>query len=262
VHALRFAVAAALGLLVTTARAELVTKTVEYKQGDTVLEGFLAYESGGPARKPGVLVVHDWLGVSADTRKRAEQLAKMGYVAFAADIYGKGVRPANGKEAAPLAGKYKADRNLLRARVMAGFDELARQPNVEQDRIAAIGYCFGGTTVLELARAGAKVVGVVSFHGGLDSPTPADGKNIKGKVLALHGADDPFVSKADLEAFQQELRAAGVDWQLVKYGGAVHSFTIVGAGNDNSKGAAYNASADRRSWKAMEAFFAEIFARS
>jgi dienelactone hydrolase len=235
---------------------------VEYKQGDTVLEGFLAYESGGPARKPGVLVVHDWLGVSDDTRKRAEQLARMGYVAFAADVYGKGVRPANGKEAAPLAGKYKADRNLLRARVMAGFDELARQPNVEPDRIAAIGYCFGGTTVLELARAGAKVVGVVSFHGGLDSPTPADGKNIKGKVLALHGADDPFVSKADLEAFEQELRAAGVDWQLVKYGGAVHSFTIVGAGNDNSKGAAYNATADRRSWKAMEAFFAEIFAKS
>ena len=260
-HALRFAVAAALGLLVTTARAEIVTKVVEYKQGDTVLEGFLAYESGGPARKPGVLVVHDWLGVSADTRKRAEQLARMGYVAFAADIYGKGVRPATGKEAGPLAGKYKADRKLLRERVVAGFDELARQPNVDPDRIAAIGYCFGGTTVLELARAGAKVVGVVSFHGGLDSPTPADGKNIKGKVLALHGADDPFVSEADLKAFEQELRSNGVDWQLVKYGGAVHSFTIVGAGNDNSKGAAYNAKADRRSWKAMEDFFAEIFAK-
>jgi len=261
VHALRFAVAAALGLIVTSARAEIVTKTVEYKQGDTVLEGFLAYESGGPARKPGVLVVHDWLGVSADTRKRAEQLAKMGYVAFAADIYGKGVRPANGKEAGPLAGKYKADRKLLRARVMAGFDELARQPNVDQDRIAAIGYCFGGTTVIELARAGAKVVGVVSFHGGLDSPTPADGKNIKGKVLALHGADDPFVSAADLAAFEQEMRTSGVDWVLVKYGGAVHSFTIVGAGNDNSKGAAYNATADRRSWRAMEDFFAEVFAK-
>lgn len=260
-HALRFAVAAALGLLVTTARAEIVTRTVEYKQGDTVLEGFLAYEAGGPARKPGVLVVHDWLGVSADTRKRAEQLARMGFVAFAADVYGKGVRPASGKEAAPLAGKYKADRALLRARVMAGFDELARQPNVDPARIAAIGYCFGGTTVLELARAGAKVVGVVSFHGGLDSPNPADGKNIKGKVLALHGADDPFVSEADLKAFEQELRSNGVDWQLVKYGGAVHSFTIVGAGNDNSKGAAYNAAADRRSWKAMEDFFAEIFAK-
>jgi dienelactone hydrolase len=262
VHALRFAVAAALGLLVTTARAEIVTRTVEYKQGDTVLEGFLAYDGAGPARKPGVLVVHDWLGVSADTRKRAEQLAKMGYVAFAADIYGKGVRPASGKEAGPLAGKFKADRQLLRARVVAGFDELARQPNVDPNRIAAIGYCFGGTTVIELARAGASTVAVVSFHGGLDSPTPADGKNIKGKVLALHGADDPFVSAADLAAFEQEMRSNGVDWQLVKYGGAVHSFTIVGAGNDNSKGAAYNASADRRSWKAMEDLFAEVLTRS
>jgi dienelactone hydrolase len=262
VHALRFAVAAALGLLVTTARAEIVTRTVEYKQGDTVLEGFLAYDGAGPARKPGVLVVHDWLGVSADTRKRAEQLAKRGYVAFAADIYGKGVRPASGKEAGPLAGKFKADRQLLRARVVAGFDELARQPNVDPNRIAAIGYCFGGTTVIELARAGASTVAVVSFHGGLDSPTPADGKNIKGKVLALHGADDPFVSAADLAAFEQEMRSNGVDWQLVKYGGAVHSFTIVGAGNDNSKGAAYNASADRRSWKAMEDLFAEVLTRS
>jgi dienelactone hydrolase len=261
VHELRFAVAAALGLLVTTARAEIVTRTVEYKQGDTVLEGFLAHDSAGPAKKPGVLVVHDWLGVSADTRKRAEQLAKMGYVAFAADIYGKGVRPATAKDAGPLAGSYKKDRNLLRARVMAGFDELARQPNVEKTRIAAIGYCFGGTTVIELARAGAGAVGFVSFHGGLDSPAPADGKNIKGKVLALHGADDPFVSAADLAAFEQEMRSNGVDWQLVKYGGAVHSFTIVGAGNDNSKGAAYNATADRRSWKAMEDFFAELFAK-
>ena len=260
-HALRFAVAAALGLLVTTARADIVTRTVEYKQGDTVLEGFLAYDGAGPAKKPGVLVVHDWLGVSADTRKRAEQLAKMGYVAFAADIYGKGVRPASGKEAGPLAGSYKKDRNLLRARVVAGFDELARQPNVDPKRIAAIGYCFGGTTVIELARAGANAVGFVSFHGGLDSPTPADGKNIKGKVLALHGADDPFVPAADLAAFEQEMRSNGVDWQLVKYGGAVHSFTIVGAGNDNSKGAAYNATADRRSWKAMEDFFAELFAK-
>ena len=260
-HALRFAVAAALGLLVTSARAEIVTRTVEYKQGENVLEGFLAYDSAGPAKRPGVLVVHDWMGVTAATRKRVEQLAGMGYVAFAADIYGKGVRPASGKEAGPLAGKYKADRALLRARVVAGFDELARQPNVETSRIAAIGYCFGGTTAIELARAGAGAVGIVSFHGGLDSPAPADGKNIKGKVLALHGADDPFVSAADLAAFEQEMRANGVDWQLVKFGGAVHSFTNPAAGNDNSKGNAYDATADRRSWKAMEDFFAEIFAK-
>ncbi len=257
-HPLRFAVAAALGFLATSARAEIVTRTVEYRQGDTLLEGYLAYDSAGPARKPGVLVVHDWLGVSADTRKRVEQLARMGYVAFAADIYGKGVRPPTGEEAGPLAGSYKNDRALLRARVRAGFDELARQPNVNAARIAAIGYCFGGTTVLELARSGAPAVGFVSFHGGLDSPAPADGKNIRGKVLALHGADDPYVPAADLAAFEQEMRSNGVDWQLVQYGGAVHSFTIVGAGNDNSKGAAYNAAADRRSWKAMEDFFAEV----
>ena len=256
-HALRFAVAAALGLLVTTARAEIVTKTVEYKQGETVLEGILSYDTAGPAKKPGVLVVHDWLGVTPATRKKVEQLAGMGYVAFAADIYGKGVRPATGKEAGPLAGSYKKDRPLLRSRVVAGFDELARQPNVDQGRIAAIGYCFGGTTAIELGRAGANAVAIVSFHGGLDSPTPADGKNIKGKVLALHGADDPFVSAADLAAFEQEMRSNGVDWQLVKYGGSVHSFTNPAAGNDNSKGNAYNASADKRSWKAMEDFFAE-----
>ena len=145
---------------------------------------------------------------------------------------------------------------------MAGFDELARQTNVDAGRIAAIGYCFGGTTAIELARAGADVVAIVSFHGGLDSPTPADGKNIKGKVLALHGADDPFVPAADLAAFEQEMRSNGVDWQLVKYGGAVHSFTNPAAGNDNSKGNAYNASADKRSWKAMEDFFAEVLTRS
>jgi dienelactone hydrolase len=260
VHALRFAVAAALGLLVTSARAELVTKTVEYKQGNTVLEGFLAYDTAGPAKKPGVLVVHDWLGVSADTRERAEMLARLGYVAFAADIYGKGVRPANAAEAGSLAGKYKGDRALLRARVTAGFQELASLPNVDPNRIAAIGYCFGGTTVLELARTGAKLAGVVSFHGGLDNPTPADDKNIKTKLLVLHGADDPFVPEAQVKAFEDSMRAAGVDWTLVKYSGAVHAFTVKSAGTDNSKGAAYNARADRRSWKAMQDFFAEIFA--
>jgi dienelactone hydrolase len=261
VHALRFAVAVALGLAMTSARAEIVTKTVEYKQGDTVLEGFLAYDTAGAARKPGVLVVHDWLGVTADTKRRAEMLAKLGYVAFAADIYGKGVRPANGKEAGALAGQYKSgDRALLRARVTAGFKELASLPNVDPNHIAAIGYCFGGTTALELARTGANVVGVVAFHGGLDFPAPGDAKNIKGKTLILHGADDPFVPEAQVKAFEDQMRAAGVDWTLVKYSGAVHAFTIVGAGNDNSKGAAYNATADRRSWKAMEDFFAEIFA--
>jgi dienelactone hydrolase len=186
-------------------------------------------------------------------------LAQLGYVAFCADIYGKGVRPQNTAEAGAQAGKYKNDRQLLRARVNVGLDALRQQPLVDPKRLAAIGYCFGGTTVLELARSGADVAGVVSFHGGLDAPDPADGKNIKCKVLVCHGADDPFSSPQDIAAFENEMRKGGVDWQLIKYGGAVHSFTQPMAGNDNSKGAAYNEKADKRSWEAMKQFFAEIF---
>jgi dienelactone hydrolase len=248
----------AMALVTSTARAEIVTRTVEYRAGDAVLEGLISYDTAGPARKPGVLVIHDWMGVGPYVRGRAEQLAALGYVAFAADIYGKGVRPTNAKEASAQAGKYKADRPAQRARVAAALAELRRQPNVLTSKVAAIGYCFGGMTALELARSGADVVGVVSFHGALDSPTPADAKAIKAKVLALHGADDPYVPPAEVAAFEAEMRGGGVDWQLVKYSGAVHAFTIPGAGNDNSKGAAYNAAADRRSWVAMQDFFAEV----
>jgi dienelactone hydrolase len=252
------AAAAALLLLPSPASAELVTKAVEYKQGDAPLEGYLAYEAGGPAKRPGVLIVSDWMGIGKNSRARAEQLARLGYVAFVADIYGKGVHPKDGGEAGKLAGQYKGDRPLLRARVRAGLDELRKVSLVDAPRVAAIGYCFGGTTVLELARSGAPVAGVVSFHGGLGSPTPADAKQIKGKVLALHGADDPFVKEDEVKGFEEEMRAAGVDWQLVKYSNAVHSFTDQDAGSDNSKGAAYNAAADRRSWEAMKDFFAEV----
>jgi dienelactone hydrolase len=248
----------AMALLTSTARAEIVTRTVEYKAGDAVLEGLVSYDTAGPARKPGVLVVHEWMGVGPYVRMRAEQLAALGYVAFAADIYGKGVRPASAKEAGGLAGKFKADRPLLRARAAAALAELRRQPNVLGDKVAAIGYCFGGLGALELARSGADLAGVVSFHGNLDSPTPADARAIKAKVLVLHGADDPYVPTAQVAAFEEEMRGGGVDWQLVKYSGAVHAFTQAGAGNDNSKGAAYNAAADRRSWEAMKAFFAEV----
>jgi dienelactone hydrolase len=158
-----------------------------------------------------------------------------------------------------VAGKYKNDRALMRARVQAGLDALAGSELCDPRKVAAIGYCFGGTSVLELARSGADIAGVVSFHGGLDTPTPADAKNIKAKVLVLHGGDDPHVPRKDVEAFKNEMSAAGVDWQLVIYGGAVHAFTNPAAGNDKSRGAAYNADADRRSWEAMRAFFAEIF---
>jgi dienelactone hydrolase len=242
-----------------TSRAAIHTETVEYKQGDTALEGFVAYDDAVHGQRPGILVVHQWMGLTDYEKKRAEMLAQLGYVAFCADIYGKGALPKNTQEAGALAGKYKGDRQLLRARINAGLAALRLQALVEQKRVAAIGYCFGGTTVIELARSGADIAGIVCFHGGLDSPTPADGKNIKCKVLVCHGADDRTSSPEDIAAFENEMRTAGVDWQLIKYGGAVHAFTQPNAGNDNSKGAAYNEKADKRSWEAMTQFFAEIF---
>jgi dienelactone hydrolase len=242
-----------------TVRAAIHTETVEYKQGDATLEGFVAYDDAIQGKRPGVLVVHQWMGLTDYEKHRAEMLARLGYVAFCADIYGKGVHPQNTAEAGAQAGKYKNDRQLLRARVNAGLDALRQQPLADPDRIAAIGYCFGGTTVLELARSGADIGGVVCFHGGLDAPNPDDGKNIKCKVLVCHGADDPFSSPQDIAALEDEMRKGGVDWQLIKYGGAVHSFTQPNAGNDNSKGAAYNEKADKRSWEAMKQFLAEIF---
>jgi dienelactone hydrolase len=253
--------AASMVILPGLALAEIRTQIVEYKEGSTILEGLVSYDDAIKETRPAVLVVHDWMGVTGHTRGVAEDLAKLGYVAFAADIYGKGVRPADAQAAGAQAGKFKADRALLRRRVNAGLDELKKQPLVDGTRIAAIGFCFGGTTVLELARSGAPIAGVVSFHGGLDSPTPADGRNIKAKVLVLHGADDPFVKAEDIAAFQEELRKGGVDWQMIYFGDAVHAFTQKAAGADKSKGAAYNEPAARRSWAAMKGFFGEIFAK-
>jgi dienelactone hydrolase len=239
--------------------AAIQTKTIEYKQGDTTLEGVLVWDDAVKAKRPGVLIVHQWMGITTYEKKRAESLAQLGYVAFCADIYGKGIRPNNTQEAGTMAGKYKGNRALLRERVAAGLEVLKQNQFVDGEKVAAIGYCFGGTTVIELARNGSYLSGVVSFHGGLDSPTPADGKNIRCKVLACHGADDPFVSAKDLAAFESEMRDNKVDWQLISYGGAVHSFTQPMAGNDNSKGAAYNERADKRSWEDMKQFLTELF---
>lgn len=249
----------ALVLLATRAEAKVHGQLVEYRQGDTVLEGYLAFDDAAKGKRPGVLVVHAWMGLDDNAKQRADMLAQLGYVAFAADIYGKGMRPKDRAEAGKLAGTYKGDRKLLRERVNAGLAELVKNPKVDAAKTAAIGYCFGGTAVLELARSGARVAGVVSFHGGLDSPAPADGKQIKAKVLVLHGAADFHQKPADVAAFQKELADAKVDWQFVEYGGAAHCFTDKTAGTDPSTGCAYDPVADMRSWAAMRAFFDELF---
>src|SRR5688572_11602002 len=217
-------------LAALAARAEIVFKPREYKHDQTTLEGLWVYDDSLKAKRPSVLIVHQWKGLGDYEKKRAEMLAKMGYNVFAVDIYGKGVRPKETKDASAEAAKYKKDRALLRARVQAGLAELKKLEFTDPKRIAAIGYCFGGTTALELARSGAEIAGVVSFHGGLGTPN-TDEKKIKTRVLALHGADDPFVPSAEVQGFQDEMRKSGVDWTLVAYGGAVHSFTDWNAGN-------------------------------
>src|SRR5512141_1087980 len=242
---------------ISQAHADVKTEVVEYRHGDVMLEGYLAYDDSFQGKRPGVVVAHEWFGQGSYERKRAEQLARLGYVAFAIDMYGKGVRAKDGKEAGALAGKYMGDRKLMRARAAAGLDVLRNRPETDPTRLAAIGYCFGGATVLELARSGADLVSVVSFHGVLDTPTPGDARNIKAKVLVLHGGDDPMVPNKQVEAFQEEMRKGGVDWQFISYGGAVHRVSNPAAGDDSSKGLAYNERADRRSWAAMKAFFAE-----
>lgn len=241
------------------AAAEIKLKAVEYRDGKTVLEGVLAYDDASKAPRPGVIVVHEWKGLNDYVQRRAGQLARLGYVAFCADMYGKGVRAKDHQEAAKLSGIYRSDRQLMRARITAALDYVKRQPMVDPQHLAAIGYCFGGTSVLELARSGADVLGVVSFHGGLDTPHPEDAKQIKGRVLALHGGADTFVTPEQVRAFEQEMTQAHVNYQLIIYPGAVHSFTVFDAGTDPSKGMAYNEEADHQSWEAMTRFLQELF---
>ncbi len=253
---------AAPGFIATIQAQEIQTKVVEYSDGDVVLEGFVAWNPKIVAEQkvPGVLVVHQWMGLTDYEKGRCKQLAELGYVAFALDIYGKGIRPDNPADAGKQATIFKSDRALYRHRLNLGLKQLRTVAGVDGDSIAAIGYCFGGTGVLELARSGADIDGVVSFHGGLDSPTPADGKNIQAKILVEHGADDPFIPADEIEAFKKELNDADVDWQMNIYSGTVHSFTQPMAGHDNSVGAAYNQQSDHRSWASMKDFFKEIFA--
>jgi dienelactone hydrolase len=246
-------------LIASSAQAEIRSERIEYRHGDTQLEGFLFYDDAREGKRPGVLVVHEWWGLNDYATRRAAQLARLGYVAFALDMYGQGKVTLDPKVAGEWAGIFKNDRRLSRARAAAGLEVLKSRPQVDPTRIAAIGYCFGGTVVLEMARGGADLRGVVSFHGGLATPNPAVVRKIKAKVLVLHGADDPFESSDEIAAFQEEMRQAKVDWQMVYYGGAVHSFTNPESGKSGMKGVGYNEAADRRSWQAMCDFLDEIF---
>lgn len=239
-------------------RQDIRSEIIKYTQGDQVLEGYLAYDANAQDTRPGVMIIHDWDGLGDYEKRRARELAQLGYVAFAADIYGQGVRPTPPKDSAAEAQKYYQDRDLAKARAQAGFEILKNRPEVNSAKLAAMGYCFGGTMTLELARSGAEADGFVSFHGGLN-PVAAEAGNIKAPLLVLHGADDPFVSAEDVQAFQSNMNNANVPLQFIAYPGAVHAFTVPAAGDDNSTGAAYNAAADMKSWDAMQAFFKDIF---
>jgi len=240
-------------------QAAVHTEAVEYHDGEAVLEGYLAYDDANTQKRPGVLVVHEWKGLNEYAKRRARQLAELGYIAFAADMYGNGIVAKDHEEAAKLSGVYRSDRQLMRQRAKAGLEVLRQHPLADADRLAAIGYCFGGTTVLELARSGEPLRGVVSFHGTLDTPNPEDARQIHGKVFVLQGADDPYAKSEAVAAFETEMRAAHVSHRVIRYPGAVHSFTVPEAGNDPSTGVAYNAAADQQSWETMRQFFNEIF---
>jgi len=249
-------------MMTSVVSAEVVLKEVEYDHDGQALVGYLAYDPAiidGMGPRPGVMIIHDWDGIDEYEKGRAKQLAELGYVAFACDIYGKGNDAGEPGKAGEWAGKFRNnDRTLFRARANRGLEFLKEQPQSDDEKIAAIGYCFGGTGVLELARSGAELEGVVSFHGGLGTPNPEDGKNIKTPVLVCHGDDDPHVPESEVDAFLKEMKDGDVDYQFVAYADAVHSFTKVKAGNDPSKGSAYNEKADKRSWEHMQVFFDEV----
>ena len=258
-----FFVLGILMLTTTSALAGVKTMTVKYSSPDgTTMEGYVTYPTKEyKTPRPGILIVHDWMGLAQFTKDEAEKLAGQGYVAFAVDIYGKGVRPKDNAQAASLATKYKNDRKLMRERIRAAYDELASMKEVNPKKIIVVGYCFGGTVALELARSGVPLVGTVVFHGGLSTPTPQDAANIKGRVLVMQGADDPNVPPPEVLAFKDEMKKAKVKLKFIAYKGAVHAYTNPAAGNDNSKGAAYNAVADKKSWKEFQKFLHEVFVR-
>ena len=236
---------------VVAANAEVKTKFVDYRQGDVDLRGYLAYDDSFSGKRPGVLLVHDREGLTAKTFKDAEMIAKLGYVVLAADMYGKGVAPKTVPEMAALTGIYDADHPLMVSRSEAGFDVLRENPLVDSTKLALIGYCFGGTVALELAKAGVPIAGVVSVHGAFRNLSTAPASNIRGRVLILHGAEDKTAPLDSLFGFIGDLRTANVDWQLELYSGATHTFTTPSNPAEER--------ADREYKGATEKFFKEIF---
>ncbi|WP_373286419.1 dienelactone hydrolase family protein [Halopseudomonas salina] len=240
------------------ANAEMVSTPVAYEIGGQAYEGMLVYDDSVDDKRPGLLMVPNWMGVTEGAVEKAQRVGGSEYIVFVADMYGKDIRPQNADEAGKAAGSVRADRAMMRDRVNAALDVFKAQADgvsLDVDNIAAIGFCFGGGTVLELARSGTPVQGVVSFHGNLDTPDPENAKAIRTPVLVLHGADDPYVPQEQVQAFQEEMRNAGVDWQLNSYGGAVHSFTDPTAKMPGK--AEYNPVVAERAFGAMHRFLAE-----
>jgi dienelactone hydrolase len=238
----------------------LSTHPLIYADGDTPLHGHYAFDDAATDRRPGVLVVHEFAGLSEHARSRADRLAaELGYAALAVDIYGHGKLASGPQEAKRLMDPFVDDPGLLRRRIRAGLTALRQQPHVDATRIGAIGFCFGGRTAIELARDGADVLAVVSFHGALDTKRPAAKGAVTAKVLSCTGSADPMIGPDRVRAFQDEMTAAGADWQTTVYGGAEHAFTNPNAGRNGAPGMKYDANADRRSWAAMRELFDEVF---
>lgn len=236
----------------------LQERYVEYEHNGTLLEGFLAYDDAGAAALPGVVVIPAWAGRSNFECDKARKLATRGYVGFACDLYGKGVLGSSVAENSALMQPFLDDRAMLQSRLSKVLETLRTQTEVDENNIAAMGFCFGGLCALDIARIGADVKGVVSFHGLFGAPGNTEGTKIKAKVLALHGHEDPMVPVAAVNELQNELTAAGADWQIHAYGNTMHAFTNPLA-NDASFGTVYNENADRRSWQSLLNFLGEIF---
>jgi dienelactone hydrolase len=249
----------AAALLSNAASGAIVSEVVEYEAQGVSLKGYLAYDDAVTGTRPAVMVVHEWWGLNDYARGRARMLAELGYTAFAVDMYGDGKTAVHPKEAGEFAAAVRNNMPVARARFNAAMEVVKKHKTVNPDKIAAIGYCFGGGIVLQMALDGTDLDGVVSFHGSLGGVYPDTKPDVKAKILICHGAEDPHISAAQIEAFMRQLKNAAADWQMNSYGGTVHSFTNPDAGSDPSTGSAYNAAADRRSWDAMKLFLKEIF---